>query len=65
MSDRKNYAFPNPSHVYQDGLTKRELMSALLLGGMLSHEDAWGANRYELARDAVKTADALLEVLSE
>ena len=63
--NQENFAYPKSDTTYQNGLTKRELIAATLLGGMLSHEDAWGANRHELARDAVKTADALLEVLSE
>ena len=61
----EEYSFPMPESTIQRGLTKREHFAAMLLAGMMSNDSAWGSNRFDLARDAVKTADALITMLEE
>lgn len=61
----EDYSFPMAESTIQRGMTKREHFAVKILSGMMANDNAWAANRYELARDAVKSADALLLVLEE
>jgi len=75
MADKNETAFPlHPSAsseaAHRNGLTKREMISAMVLQGMnasLSHTSNWPED-YTLdcmVKNAVMQADALLEALNE
>lgn len=65
MADRSGQAFPQTSATStRPGLTKRELISAMAMQGMLSFgESSYDAT--QLAQGAVSYADALLKALEK
>lgn len=46
------------------GLTKRELIAAMAMQGMLAHPEPWGSTT-TYAKNAVQYADALLQGLAK
>jgi hypothetical protein len=46
-------------------LSKREHFAMHFFAALMSNPELFGVNRWEVARDAVRSADALLEVLAE
>lgn len=45
------------------GLPRREQFAMHIMAALISNPDIRGSNRFEVARDAVRCADALIEIL--
>ncbi len=54
-----------PTDRYAGGLTKRELIAAMALQGLMRHPDSVGESSETVAAWAVQAADALLEELDK
>ena len=68
MMNNTNLAYPLVRHidstVIAEGLTKRELMAAMMLQGMLSNSENH-LGMHTAAQDAVFATDALIRALAE
>jgi hypothetical protein len=68
MMNHTNFAYPFVRHidstVIAEGLTKRELMAAMMLQGILSNSDQ-NLGIHSAAQNAVLATDALIYQLAE
>lgn len=58
-------AFPPSGNTQDTGLTKRELFAAMAMQGLRSFQHAIDWTRDDIAVEAVRQADALIEALAK
>lgn len=63
MSTGNLPAFPTAGGA--TGISRREYAAVQIMAALISNPEIRGSNRFEVARDAVRCADALESVLNE